>query len=500
MTLTDYAADRARLAAGETSAEALVEAALGAASAHAALNAVVADAADEARAAARALDARLSRGEPLPPLAGLVLGVKDNLAEAGRPLTCGARMLAAHCARYTATAVARLRAAGALSLFRLNCDAFGMGSTGETSVHGPTRNPLAPDRVPGGSSSGSAAAVAAGFVHAALGTDTGGSVRLPAAFTGTVGLKPTYGRVSRYGLVAYASSFDCVGTLSRSVADAARLLGVMAGADEADATASTRAVPDYASAAAEGAAAPDLRGLVVGVPRGFVAEGLHDDVRAAFEAEAARLAALGAVLRDVDLPHARLGVAAYYVLTTAEASSNLGRYDGIRFGHRANAEPVHALGEGQGAAVERFYTRNRTEGFGDEVRRRVLLGTYVLSAGYYDAYYDRAQRVRRLIRDDVLGALGTADVLLLPTAPAPPFRLGEALADPLQMYLADVFTVTASLAGVPALALPAVGQAEGLPVGVQLVGRPFEEAALLRTGAALEAAQKAAGVQEATGS
>ncbi|MFN3597755.1 MAG: amidase family protein [Rubricoccaceae bacterium] len=494
MTLAEYTADRARLVAGETTAEALVDKALAAATQHAALTAVVAVAADEARAEARALDARRAAGLPLPPLAGFVLGVKDNIAEAGRSLSCGARMLAPHRARYTATAVARLRAAGALSLFRLNCDAFGMGSTGETSVHGPTRNPRAPGRVPGGSSSGSAAAVAAGFVHGALGSDTGGSVRLPAAFTGTVGLKPTYGRVSRYGLVAYASSFDCIGALARSVPEAAMLLGAMAGADPADATASGRAVPDYAAAVAAGAAAPDLRGCVIGVPRSFLAEGLHEGVRAAFEAEAARLVALGATLRDAALPHAHLGVAAYYVLTTAEASSNLGRYDGIRFGHRAGASSAPASDEespaASGAGVEAFYARNRTEGFGDEVRRRVLLGTYVLSAGYYDAYYNRAQRVRRLIRDDVLGALAEADVLLLPTAPAPPFRLGEALADPLQMYLSDVFTVTASLAGVPALALPAAGCADGLPVGIQLVGRPFGEADLLRVGAALEAAQK----------
>jgi aspartyl-tRNA(Asn)/glutamyl-tRNA(Gln) amidotransferase subunit A len=453
------------------------------------------------------------------PLKGLVLGVKDTIAVEGRPLTCGSRMLEDFVSLYSATAVQRLRDAGAIVLGKLNCDEFAMGSSNETSYFGPARNPVDPDYVPGGSSGGSAAAVAAGFCHAALGSDTGGSVRLPAAFTGTVGLKPTYGRVSRYGLVAFASSLDVIGPLAHTVEDAARVLQAMAGADPSDTTSARVDVPDFAAAlTGDPGSGPGqaLSGLRVGLPQEYFAEGLDADVRAAVETCAEALKEAGATVREVSLPHTKYGVATYYILATAEASSNLGRYDGVRYGHRADETAVrrtlveerdaleaalaaaeqdgddsrlaatqHLL-ENHDTVLHRLYAQSRTEGFGDEVKRRIMLGTYVLSSGYYDAYYAKAQRVRTLIREDFDRAFEDVDVLLTPASPSTAFRLGEKSDDPLHMYLSDVYTVTANLAGIPGLVVPAPAlHPNGLPIGLQLLAPAFDEATLLRAGDAI---------------
>lgn len=445
-------------------------------------------------------------------LKGMVVGVKDNIAVRGQRLTCGSRMLESFTSMFTATAVERLEAAGAIVIGKLNCDEFAMGSSNETSFFGPVRNPLDESRVPGGSSGGSAAAVAAGMCHAALGSDTGGSVRLPAAFCGVVGLKPTYGRVSRYGLVAHASSLDCVGPITSSVADAAAILHVIAGVDPNDATSASVAVPEVAG----DPLSPDLPGLRIGLPREYFGEGLDAGVRAVVDQSLEKLRSAGAEIRDVSLPHTRYGVATYYVIATAEASSNLARYDGVRYGHRAElAEVTRTLAEEREALelalvaaeqdgdderlsaaqqlidrhdtpLARLYGQTRTEGFGTEVKRRIMLGTYVLSSGYYDAYYGTAQRVRALIRQDFEQAFQQVDVLLTPAAPTPPFRIGEKAEDPLSMYLSDVYTVTANLAGVPGLVVPASRSHEsGMPVGIQLLGRHFDEATLLRVGAML---------------
>lgn len=512
MTHRSFADARRALEAGETTCEALVTDSLSVIDdRNDRINAFLSVDAEGALEAARALDDAHADGEPLPPLAGMVMGIKDVLAVQGRPLTCASRMLGDFESLYTATAVERLFEAGAVSVGKLNCDEFAMGSSNENSAFGPVRNPIDEERVPGGSSGGSAAAVAAGMVHATLGTDTGGSIRLPAAFTGTVGLKPTYGRVSRFGLVAFASSFDSIGPLAHSVEDAAAILQEMAGADANDSTCAPVKVPDYRAALTE-----NVSGLRVGLPREFYEhDGLDVDIRRLLEREVDRLRDAGAEIVDVSLPHTEYGIATYYVLTTAEASSNLSRYDGVRYGHRADLEAIRtkheqqqqqaeaALAEaaisgddealtaaqaaldGQPGLLERFYTENRTEGFGAEVKRRIMLGTYVLSAGYYDAYYGTAQRVRSLIRQDFEQAYEKADVLLTPASPTLPFTLGERR-DPLQMYLADVYTVTASLAGVPGLVVPTQeAHPSGLPVGVQILGRAFDEATVLRVGDAL---------------
>ena len=468
---------------------------------------------------ARYLDSQRARGHRRP-LDGLVLGIKDVICVKGRPVTCGSRMLEGFESLYDATAVARLRDAGAVFIGKTNCDAFAMGSSNENSHFGPVRNPAHPDYVPGGSSGGSAAAVAAGLCHVALGTDTGGSIRQPAAFCGTVGLKPTYGRVSRYGLVAFASSFDTMGPITRSVEDAAVLLGAMAGHDRQDATSADVPVPDYAEALGH-----SIRGVRIGLPKEYFADGLDDAIRQAIEGQIDVLREEGAEIKEVSLPHTAYGIAAYYVLATAEASSNLARYDGVRYGHRAELKAgQQALAEqrratqtalkaaaadgdddrvavlqeeadGQTSALRRLYTRSRTEGFGDEVKRRIMLGTYVLSSGYYDAYYAKAQRVRALVRHDFDCAFEEVDVLLTPATPTPAFRLGEKADDPLAMYLSDVYTVAANLAGVPGLVVP-IGQHPGpppLPIGLQLLGRHFDEAHLFQVG---DVIMKANGVQE----
>jgi aspartyl-tRNA(Asn)/glutamyl-tRNA(Gln) amidotransferase subunit A len=408
------------------------------------------------------------------PLLGVPVALKDNLATRDQPLTCGSRILENFVSPYDATVVEKLRAAGAVLLGRLNLDEFAMGSSTENSAFGPTRNPWDPTRIPGGSSGGSAAAVAVREVPAALGSDTGGSVRQPAAHCGVVGLKPTYGRVSRYGLVAYASSLDQVGVLARTVRDAAMLLGVIAGHDPRDATSLPEPVPDYGAALGPG----DLRGLKLGLPREYRIPGLHPEVRAAVDAAVNQLQALGAEPVEVSLPHTPYALAAYYIIAPAEASANLARFDGVRYGLRvAGADPTE------------MYQRTRGAGFGPEVKRRILLGTYVLSRGYYDAYYLRAQKVRTLIRRDFLRAFEQVDALVTPTTPGPAFKLGEKVSDPLQMYLEDIFTLSCNLAGLCGISLPCGFTREPrLPIGLQLLGPPLGEATLLRITHAYEQA------------
>jgi aspartyl-tRNA(Asn)/glutamyl-tRNA(Gln) amidotransferase subunit A len=422
--------------------------------------------ADQARARAR----DLGRGAPGGPLWGIPWIAKDVLATRTGRTTCGSRILENYRAPYDATVVERLEAAGAILIGKSNMDEFAMGSSTENSAFGPTRNPWDPERVPGGSSGGSAAAVAAGYVPFALGTDTGGSIRQPAALCGVVGLKPTYGRVSRWGLVAFASSLDQIGPLARHVRDATLVLEAMAGPDGRDSTCLEAALPSLAVELA----AP-VRGLRLGVPRRFVEQGMDPEALADFERTLALAAGHGATLVDVELPHAPYSIAVYYIVATAEASSNLARYDGVRYTRRGAAA-------GDLAGV---YEGSRTEGFGDEVQRRILLGTYVLSSGYYDAYYLKAQKVRTLLRRDFEAAFARCDAILMPTSPGPAFRLGERTEDPLQMYLSDVFTVPANLAGLPAISIPS-GTVRGLPLGVQLYGPPLDEPRLLRAAHWLE--------------
>ena len=421
---------------------------------------------------ARRLDASLARGEAAAPLAGVPAAVKDVLVMEGIPTTCGSRILEGYRPPYTATVVERLEAAGAVVLGKTNMDEFAMGSSTENSAFKPTRNPWDRQRVPGGSSGGSAAAVAARMACLALGSDTGGSIRQPAAMCGVVGLKPTYGRVSRRGLVAFASSLDQVGPVTRTVEDAALASGVLFGADPRDATSAKVAVPDFTGPLDGG-----LAGLRVGVPWDFLAEGLDGGLEERFRQALEVLEAGGANVVDVALPHSRHAIATYYLVATAEASSNLARFDGVRYGFRAT-------GAGD---LRTMYGRTRDRGFGPEVKRRIILGTFALSSGYYDAYYLRAQKVRALIRRDFERAFESCDVVATPTTPTPAFRLGEKASDPLQMYLADVFTVPASLAGIPGLSVPC-GHVSGLPVGLQLLARAFDEATLFRAGHAYQQA------------
>ncbi len=404
------------------------------------------------------------------PLTGVAVAVKDNLVTTDLPTTCGSRLLEGYRSPFDATVVRRLREAGALIVGKTNLDEFGMGSSTENSAFGPTLNPRDRSRVPGGSSGGSAAAVAAGYVHMALGSDTGGSVRQPAALCGVVGIKPTYGRVSRYGLVAFASSLDQVGTFGRSVGDAARLLEAVAGYDPRDATSVDTPVPAFSEATGAG-----VEGLVVGVPEEFFPDDLDDDVRARMDDAIDGLRNAGAEIRRVSLPSSDLAIPCYYVIAPAEASSNLSRFDGVRFGRRAAADDMDGMVQA-----------TRGDGFGPEVKRRIMLGTYALSAGYYDQYYGAAQRARRRIRADLARVFDSGvDVLFTPTTPAPAFPLGERVLDPLKMYLSDVFTVTANLAGVPAMSVP-VGEVDGLPVGGQIMARWWDEATMIRVAAAVE--------------
>lgn len=425
---------------------------------------------DEALARAAAIDADLATWRDAP-LLGVPVALKDNLCTRGVRTTASSRMLETFVPPYSATVVSRLEAAGAVCIGKTNCDEFAMGSSTENSAFGPSRNPWAVDRTPGGSSGGSAVAVAARIAPLALGSDTGGSIRQPAAMCGVVGLKPTYGRVSRYGLLAFGSSLDQIGPLTGTVHDAAITLGVIAGVDEADATSASEPVPDYAAALTG-----DVRGARVGVPSTLVDSGVDPEVGRAFKAALDLLQERGATLIDVDLPHAKFAVPVYYLVATAEASSNLARYDGVRYGYRTpGANDLRAM-----------YAQTRARGFGAEVKRRIMLGTYVLSAGYYEAYYLKAQRVRTLILRDYDRAFEQADVVAMPTSPTPPFKIGDRVSDPLQMYLGDVFTVSANLAGLPAISVPCGFTAGRLPVGLQLTGRPFDEATLLRIADAYE--------------
>jgi aspartyl-tRNA(Asn)/glutamyl-tRNA(Gln) amidotransferase subunit A len=440
------------------------------------LNAVALVDAEGARAAAAASDERRAAGRQLGPLDGIPYALKDNIVARGLPVTCASRVLDGYVSPYDATLVARLRAAGAVLLGKTNLDEFAMGSSNEHSRFGPARNPHDPSRVPGGSSGGSCAAVAAGMTPLAFGSETGGSVRLPASFCGVVGLKPSYGRVSRYGLVAFGSSLDQIGPIARTVGGVAMALAVVAGQDPRDATSNPAAPPEYRPA--KGAR---LDGLRVGVIREHAAEGVEPEVRQRIDEAVRRLESLGAVVADASLPHARHGVAAYYVVASAEASSNLARYDGARYGRRAKSF----------AGLEEMYTRSRSEGFGDEVKRRILLGTFALSAGYYDAYYGRAMRVRRLIQEDFERAFARADVLASPVSPGAAFRIGERVDDPLAMYLSDALTIPANLAGVTALSVPCGATSAGLPVGLQLHAPFLGEERLLRVAEAFESAAPA---------
>jgi len=424
------------------------------------------DALDQARAA----DNARAAGKP-GRLLGVPLAVKDLLNVRGQPCTCGSRILEGYVSPYDSTAVARLRGEGAVFLGRTNMDEFAMGSTTENSAYKITRNPRNPDYVPGGSSGGAAAAVASGEAIAALGTDTGGSIRQPAAFCGCVGLKPSYGRVSRYGLTAYASSLDQVGPITADVRDAALMLELMSGHDEMDSTSVDLPVPEYVSALRD-----DLHGVRIGLPKEYFIEGIDSEVEKAVRSAADRCAGLGAEIVDVSLPHTEYAVASYYIIATAEASANLARFDGVRYGRRADGaeDPID------------MYCRTRAMGFGPEVKRRIILGTYVLSSGYYDAYYLSAQKVRTLVRRDFEGAFRECDVLLTPVSPTPPYKLGETADDPLQMYLGDIFTVTANLAGICGISVPCGSTANGLPIGMQVLGPAFKEGNVLHVGHAYE--------------
>jgi aspartyl-tRNA(Asn)/glutamyl-tRNA(Gln) amidotransferase subunit A len=475
MNLLDIPATTLRneIAAGRVSAVEVCRASLDRiARINTSLNAFNLVAADRALARAQEVDTRRAAGESPGPLAGVPIAIKDNINVRGVLTTASSRILRDFIPPYDATVVRRLESAGAVIFAKTNCDEFAMGSSNENSAFGPVRNPWALDRIPGGSSGGSAASVASRCTPVALGSDTGGSIRQPAACCGVVGLKPSYGRVSRYGLLAFASSLDQIGPFGRTVADAATLLSVIAGADPCDATTSNELVPDFAASLT--GRVKDIR---IGVPRAFVSEGVDDQVRRAYEAALETLRAEGATLVDIDLPHAKYAVPVYYLVCTAEASSNLARYDGVKYGYRAL---------GATDSLKEMYSRTRDEGFGPEVKRRIMLGTYVLSAGYYDAFYLKALQVRTLLRRDYDHAFERVDVVAMPTMPTPPFRLGEKTDDPLQMYLADVFTVSANLAGLPAVSVPCGFSSDGLPIGLQLTGRMFDEATLLRVADAYE--------------
>jgi aspartyl-tRNA(Asn)/glutamyl-tRNA(Gln) amidotransferase subunit A len=459
---------RDAVSSGRVSAVEVVQAALARIdSTNASLNAFLAVAADRALERARTVD----REHRNAPLAGVPVAIKDNICTRGIQTTAASRILKNFVPPYDATVIGRLESAGAIILGKTNCDEFAMGSTTENSAFGPSRNPWNPEYISGGSSGGSAVAVASGMAPLALGSDTGGSIRQPASLCGVTGLKPTYGRVPRFGLIAFASSLDQIGPLARTAHDAAIALSVLAGADPFDATAAQEAVPDYASALTG-----EVQGLRLGVPRRMLEQGVDDSVLGCFYHALEVFRARGAELIDIELPHAKYAIATYYIVATAEASSNLARFDGVRYGYRAAG--VRDLKE--------MYEKTRSEGFGPEVKRRIMLGTYVLSAGYYDAYYLKAQRVRTLIRRDYDQAFQKVDAVVMPTSPTPAFKIGERVEDPLQLYLTDIFTVSANLAGLPALSVPCGLTPNRLPIGLQMTGRPFDEPTLLRIGDAYE--------------
>jgi len=428
---------------------------------------------ERAFAQAARIDKMAAAGAPLPPLAGVPVAIKDVMVTRGVRTTAGSKILDNFVPPYDCTAVARLEAAGAVVLGKLNCDEFAMGSSTENSAYHPVHNPRDKSRVPGGSSGGSAAAVAAGMAVATLGSDTGGSIRQPASFCGVVGLKPTYGRVSRYGLIAFASSLDHIGPFAKTVKEAALVLRTIAGRDPMDSTSADVPVPDYVAELDK-----PVEGLKIGVAKEYFGEGLDPEVRAAVEAAIQKLAELGCEVAPVSLPHTEYAIPTYYIVATAEASSNLARYDGVRYGFRAP----------KARTLSEMYRRTRDGGFGMEVKRRIMLGTYALSAGYYDAYYLKAQKVRTLLTRDFDEAFKKVDVIAAPTCPTPAFRLGEKVNDPLAMYLADIYTVTANLAGIPGISVPCGENHEKLPIGLQLFGRHFDEATLLRVAHAYERA------------
>ena len=433
---------------------------------------------ERALAQAARVDDLAQKGDPLPALAGIPVGIKDVMVMQGAPSTAGSKILEGYRPPYDCTAVAKLEAAGAVLLGKLNCDEFAMGSSNENSAYGPVRNPVDTERVPGGSSGGSAAAVAANLAVATLGSDTGGSIRQPASFCGVVGVLPTYGRVSRYGLIAFASSLDRIGPLAANVRDAATLLGVIAGHDPRDATSSAAPVEDYAAESDKPVREPGKAGLRIGVPAEYFAEGLDAQVRAAIEKGIAALEAAGCTIKPVSLPHTKYAVPTYYLVATAEASANLARFDGVRYGYRSpRSETLSAM-----------YSHSRDEGFGAEVKRRIFLGTYALSTGYYDAYYLKAQQVRRILAEEFLRVFSQVDAIVTPTAPTAPFKIGEKTGDPLAMYLADIYTVTASLAGICGVTVPCGTTKAGLPVGMQVLARHLGESTAFRVARAVEAA------------
>jgi len=427
--------------------------------------------AEEALAQAKRADKARSRGTIVSDLAGIPLAIKDILCTRGVRTTCGSGILAHYVPPYDATVIRKLRERGAVLLGKTNMDEFAMGSSTENSWFGPTRNPWAVDHVPGGSSGGSAAAVAADGCLGALGSDTGGSIRQPAAFCGIVGLKPTYGRVSRYGLVAFASSLDQVGPLAKDVEDCAILMTAISGFDPQDSTSVDVEVPDF-----RGALVGGVEGMRIGIPKEYFLGGRGGDVEKAVQKSMRLFEQWGAVCREISLPHTDYALAAYYIICTAEASSNLARYDGVRYGHRG----------GDYSGIVDMYRKTRTEGFGPEVKRRIMLGTYALSAGYYDAYYRKAAQVRTLVKHDFDKAFEDVDIILTPISPTPAFRLGEKTADPLQMYLSDVFTIPINMAGLPGMSIPCGFDRQGLPIGLQLVGKPFDEATIIRAAHAFE--------------
>ena len=460
----------ADLSSGRTSCEVLTRDYLDVIEKRKNLNAFLSVFADGAVARAKAIDKKRAEGTA-GPLAGMVISIKDAISVKGERLTCGSKMLEEFVSPYDATVVRRLLDADAILIGKTNMDEFAMGSSTENSAFGRVKHPLDNSRVPGGSSGGSAVAVKAGMSTASLGSDTGGSIRQPAALTGVVGVKPTYGRVSRYGLVAFASSFDQIGPFALTVKDAARVLTVIAGHDELDSTSATVPVPDFTSSLTG-----DVAKLRIGIPKEYFGKEINEEVRRAIEKKLDSLRSNGAIVEEVSLPHSNLTVAAYYILATAEASSNLARYDGARYGHRSK----------RSGDLTDMYTQSRSEGFGAEVKRRIMLGTYVLSAGYYDAYYRKGQKIRRLIKEDFDKVFQRVDCLITPTSPTTAFRAGEKMDDPLQMYLSDVFTTSANLAGIPGMSVPCGQDSSGLPIGLQVLGKPFDESTMLRVADFLE--------------
>ena len=478
--LTSLAIDEVRsaIASGRTTATALAEAHYERIAAEdREIHSYLSLSRERALTQAAKIDAMAQRGEVLPPLAGVPVGIKDVLVMRGAPATAASQILKGYRPPYDATSVERLEAAGAVLLGKLNCDEFAMGSSNENSSYGRVRNPKALDRVPGGSSGGSAAAVAANFAVATLGTDTGGSIRQPAAFCGVVGVLPTYGRVSRYGLIAFASSLDRVGPFTKNVKDAATMLEVLAGKDAMDATSSDKPVDSYVAALDR-----PVKGLRIGVPEEYFGEGLDPEIRAAVDKALEMLKAVGCEVKKVSLPHTKYAVPTYYVIATAEASSNLSRFDGVRYGLR----------DADTRSLAEMFRKTRDAGFGSEVKRRILLGTYALSAGYYDAYYKKAQQVRTLLTRDFLKVFQEVDALITPVTPTPAFKLGEKTDDPMKMYLEDIYSVAASLAGVCGVSVPCGETKEALPIGVQIVGGHFDEAIMLRIAKAVEDGQRSA--------